>query len=148
MNFKAIILTIATVFSMQVAWAEPATENSIRELLVATGAGNMGVQVMNGMIAPMKKAIPKAPDVFWEEFMKEVSADDLINMIVPIYQKHYSEEDIQTISAFYKTPAGQRMVATMPIVMQESMQIGQQWGRKIGERVLERAKQQNLIPAK
>jgi uncharacterized protein len=148
MNFKAIILAIATVFSVQTTWAEPATEKSIRELLVATGAGNMAVQVMNGMIPPMKKAIPKAPDVFWEEFMKEVNADDLINMIVPIYQKHYSEEDIQTISAFYKTPAGQRMVATMPIVMQESMQIGQQWGRKIGERVLERAKQQNLIPAK
>jgi hypothetical protein len=148
MNFKAIILAAVTVFSVQTAWAEPATEKSVRELLIATGAGNMGVQIMTGMITPLKKAIPKAPDAFWEEFLKEVSADELINMSVPIYQKYYSEEDIQAIVAFYDSPVGKRMVKNQPAVVQEAMQIGQQWGRRIGERALERAKQQNLIPAK
>jgi hypothetical protein len=148
MNFKTIILATATVFSTYTAWAEPATEKSVRELLVATGAGNMGVQIMTGMIAPLKKAIPKAPDVFWEEFLKEVSADELINMSIPIYQKYYSEDDIQAIVAFYDSPVGKRMVTNQPAVVQEAMQIGQLWGRKIGERALERAKQQNFIPVK
>lgn len=148
MNFKTIILAIATVFSVQTTWAEPATEKSIRELMEVSGAGNMGIQIINGMMAPLKKAVPKAQDTFWDEFMKEVNADELINITVPIYQKHYSEEDIQAILAFYKSPVGRRMVSSMPVVMQEAMQAGQQWGRKIGERALEKAKQQNLLTAK
>jgi hypothetical protein len=39
------------------------------------------------------------------------------------------------VNGFYSSPAGQKILKTLPEVMQESMQIGKIWGTKIGERV-------------
>jgi hypothetical protein len=39
---------------------------------------------------------------------------------------------------FYKTPLGQKVVTQMPVVMQQSAQLGQTWGAQVGARVVER----------
>ena len=52
-----------------------------------------------------------------------------------VYDKYYSLEDLRAVNGFYSSPAGQKILKTLPEVMQESMQIGKIWGTKIGERV-------------
>jgi hypothetical protein len=56
-------------------------------------------------------------------------------MLAPVYYKHLTLEDLNQIIVFYKTPAGKKMATATPAITQESMQIGQQWGMKIGEKV-------------
>lgn len=146
MNFKAVILACLTLITAQTALAAPPSESSVRELLALSGAGNIGVQMMNAIIGPLKDAIPGEPDDFWTEFMKEVNADDLVKLTIPIYQKYYSEEDIAAIIVFYKSPVGQRMLATMPAVIQDGMKVGENWGRKISERAFEKSKQKKTAP--
>jgi hypothetical protein len=41
----------------------------------------------------------------------------------------YSEKIIE----FYQTPVGKKYAEKTPLIMQESMQVGQQWGMKIGQ---------------
>ena len=41
-------------------------------------------------------------------------------------------EDLKEIIRFYQTPVGQKFAKSTPLIMQESMQIGQQWGMKLG----------------
>ncbi len=48
--------------------------------------------------------------------------DDMINAIVPIYQKHFSKADLDGILAFYTSPVGQKLQSEQPAIMQESMQ--------------------------
>jgi len=123
------------------AYSAPATEKSIRELMVLTGAGDMGVQMMQGMMPELKKMVPQVPESFWTDLMKEVDPNELINLIVPVYAKHFSEEEIQETIKFYKSPAGRKMIQKQSLVMQESMAAGQQWGRQLAEKVIEKAKQ-------
>lgn len=42
-----------------------------------------------------------------------------------IYLQNFTESEIADMVTFYKSPTGQSVLRTMPVVMQESMQIGQ-----------------------
>ena len=112
-----------------------ALEADIRELMAMTGAGNVGVQVMNQMLAPMQQARPGVPAEFWDRFMEKVDPGELVDMTVPIYARHFTHEEIKELVAFYKTPLGQKVIATLPAVMQESMAAGQKWGEELGRKI-------------
>ncbi|RQH10849.1 DUF2059 domain-containing protein, partial [Okeania hirsuta] len=40
----------------------------------------------------------------------------------PIYDKYFTEEDLQTLIEFYQTPTGRKTIELMPQLFQESMQ--------------------------
>ena len=59
--------------------------------------------------------------------------DEIITESVPLYARTYSADELKQIAAFYRTPIGAKMLATMPKLTAESMQIGQQIAaRRIG----------------
>jgi hypothetical protein len=60
------------------------------------------------------------------EIMKnELSWEAMSVDIKQVYRQNFTEQEIADILAFYQSPAGQSVLRTMPVVMQESMQIGQ-----------------------
>jgi hypothetical protein len=55
-------------------------------------------------------------------FMKELlDWNKLEPMYVRIYQKTFSQQEVDGMIAFYNTPAGQAVVTKMPAVMQNTM---------------------------
>jgi N-glycosylase/DNA lyase len=118
---------------------------SIKELLEVTGSGKLGVQAVQNMIASYRQNLPSVPEEFWNEFMKEVNTEVLTTMVIPIYDKYYSLEELNAIIAFYKTPIGKKVIATLPQIMQESMQAGQSWGKEVGEKAFNKLKEQGFI---
>lgn len=112
---------------------DPEKEKSIRKLLEMTGAAKVGVQVSKQLIASMRQSIPSVPDEFWTEFAKKIKPEDFVDLIIPIYDKHFLKEDIDSMIAFYASPVGQKFVAALPMITQESMQAGEQWGQAKGE---------------
>lgn len=127
------------------ASADTEIQKDIRELLVLTGSGELGVQVMSQMIAYFKESYQAAPVEFWDQFMDEVQADDLINLILPIYEKHYTHQNIKDLIAFYKTPIGKKSIEVLPSITQESMTVGQQWGAELGENIVNKLKKEGYI---
>lgn len=125
---------------------DPAFEADIRALLKATGAGSMGVQMMDQMITSLQPMAPQLPATFWDEVRTEFNAEELINLVVPIYAKHLTHEDVKGLIAFYESPVGRKMIAVQPALMAESMEVGQAWGQEIAMRVV--AKMQSQPPAK
>ena len=138
--------TLLLALFVQVAAAAPATEQSVRKLMEVTGAADAGMQVLNGMLPALRQMAPNAPEEFWSEFMAEIDPDAMVDLIVPMYQRHYSEEDVQAAIDFYTSPAGKRFIAKQGVVMQESMQAGQQWGEQIARRAIERLQQRRANP--
>ncbi len=70
-----------------------------------------------------------------------MNAGDLVNLIIPIYEKYYTEEDVQGLIKFYNTPVGEKVIASLPQVTAESMEAGQQWGESIAKQVLDDMKE-------
>jgi hypothetical protein len=50
-----------------------------------------------------------------------------------VYSRNFSSEDMQAMTAFYKTPAGQRLLQKLPTVTQEVMIVGGKFGQSVGE---------------
>lgn len=69
----------------------------------------------------------------------------LINMILPVYQKHLTEADLKGIIAFYETPVGKKYAEKTLLITQESMLAGQEWGKKIGEKVTDKLRDKGYL---
>lgn len=118
-----------------------AFEKDIYRLLELTGSAKIGIQAMNQMLVSYKQAMPSVPNEFWEEFMKEVDEQSLINLIIPVYKKYYTPEDVKAIIAFYETPIGKKTIAVLPGITKDSMTAGQAWGLDIGTKVAAKLKE-------
>ncbi len=70
--------------------------------------------------------------------MKEVDASTLIELVIPIYDKYYTHEDIKGLLEFYTTPLGQKLIKVQPALTADSMAVGRQWGRMMGEKIGQR----------
>ncbi len=133
---RSSALVLALLFYVDGIQAKPASPESIKALMQLTGSGQMGMQMMNQLLPALKGMIPDAPKSFWDDVMADVNADEMENMVIPIYQKYLSESDIQAINSFYQTEAGEKLIRVQPLIMQESVALGQQWGQKIAQQAL------------
>jgi len=74
-------------------------------------------------------------DKFYDKLLADLPMDDLLNAMKPVYAKHFTKGDIDTIVAFYGTPTGKKMLADMPAVTQEAMQASSSVMQKYMEHV-------------
>ena len=57
------------------------------------------------------------------ELYRHYPVDQLLQDMVPVYQKHLTKADVDGISAFYSSPAGQKLLHETPAMTNEAMQI-------------------------
>jgi hypothetical protein len=69
-------------------------------------------------------------DKFSENLFKDMPVDEMLDAMIPIYQKHLTKEDLDGILAFYASPIGQKLQREQPAMTQESMQVGGEIGRR------------------
>jgi len=116
-----------------------------RELLRVMGSLKSSEQMMDMMITSFKQNMPNVPIAFWDEFKKEVNLEELIEQMAPVYVKYYTDDELVQLIAFYKTPLGQKVTEKLPLINQDSFAIGQEWGKKIGEKAAARLKEKGYL---
>ena len=119
--------------------------SDIRKLMNLTGGGDVGKQVVEQMLETFKQSNPDIPATFWDEFMKEIDANQLIELNVPIYDKHLTHEDIKGIIAFYESPVGKKFIEVLPKIVEESYAAGQQWGYGIGTKLRSKLEEKGYL---
>jgi hypothetical protein len=92
------------------------------------------------IIAPLRSGFPQVPDAFWDSFVKEVRSDELIDLVVPIYDKYYTLEEIRDLTRFYQSPVGQKTIKVLPKLSAEAIDAGQEWGRIVADRAMRKLK--------
>jgi uncharacterized protein len=128
---------------------DSAKQKDIRRLLLLTGSDKLGEQVVDQMIAQFKNmAGSKIPAALWVKVREEVKVEELMNLIIPIYDKHLSHPDIKAIIKFYQSPAGKKFIAALPQITQESMSAGQEWGKQVAARIAARVQKEMPPPKK
>lgn len=73
----------------------------------------------NSLIAQQPKNAKAIHDIMDIAREQSPKYDDLVQMILPIYQKYYSIEELQELNKFYSTRAMQEMVKKLPLISQE-----------------------------
>jgi len=152
----AVLLLIALSLTHFPAHAEDRTkDNAIRELLNLTGTDALVDQqiqtvsklLWKQMTQLIKKAHPTAPDelfVLVENELIDAFMDTKPQFFagaVKIYSRHYSLEEIEGLITFYRTPLGDKLIRTLPVMMGEMTALGVLWGQKVAAPVaIERVK--------
>jgi len=143
--------------------ADAAFRESVRELLQATGGADLGQQMADAMSGQMLDAMrgtstrvpPRAIEITREVISREYEAifgdeERLLDLYGPIYRKHFTKAELDTINAFYRTPVGQKAVRTMPGVLDESLALGQRLSQgrlpRILEQIQQRLEEEGLVP--
>ena len=121
----------------------PPSEASIKQLLEVAQARKLVDSVMTQMDNLMQQTIAQAtqgqkiPPKVQTQIEKEraemtATMKDLLDwnklepLYVRVYQKTFSQQEVDGMLAFYKTPAGQAVIAKMPAVMQNTIEEMQQ----------------------
>ena len=68
------------------------------------------------------------------EFTNDVMSS-LIEMLMPIYKKHFTEQELNDAIELFKTPIGKKISEKSPIIAQESMQASMQWGMELSTKL-------------
>ena len=121
-----------------------ATKEDLEELMTLTGAkarieqtwAQMGQQAATTAADSYRLKHPDATPLelrkvaevtgnSFQNMMKVFSVDELIDAMIPIYQRHLTHADVRAIIDFYNSEAGQKYLKEVPIISAESAQVVQ-----------------------
>ncbi len=57
-----------------------------------------------------------------DDTFTDLPVDELIDAMIPAYQKHLTKGDVEALIAFYSSPTGQKYLKELPAIQADSMQ--------------------------
>jgi uncharacterized protein len=154
----AVCLLFVKVGAAQQSAADaPATKEDVQKYLDVMHSREMMDQMMEAMSKPMHQMIheqylkdkDRLPADFeahmnkiMDDMMKGFPWDEMLESMVPVYQKHLTKGDIDAIVAFYSAPTGQKLLKELPAMMGEAMQAMMPLLRKHMDVMTERIQEQ------
>lgn len=144
---RKIISTIALILMATTAVFAQADDDyakTLTKMFEVSGSEETYKAAITQMFGMFKQQYSEVETGVWNELEQEflkTSLNDLVQMLIPVYRKHMTQEDLEAIVSFYKTPAGAKFAQKNPLIMQESMEVGQEWGMKIGQEFEQKMKE-------
>jgi uncharacterized protein len=141
----------------QTAADAPATKEDVERYFQAVHSHDMMLKMMEAMSAPMHQTTheqcerdkDKLPadceeriNKLLDGMMKEIPFDEMVEAMVPAYQKHFTKGDMDALIAFYSAPTGQKVLRELPAVTAEGMEAMMPIMRKSVDRMTERAEKE------
>lgn len=134
-------IIILTSFAGANAQVPDSYKATLLKMFTASGTDQSYKSAIDQMLSMFQAQKPEVPEEVWNEFQIQfmnTSLNDLAEMLAPVYQNHLTESDLEDIIAFYSTPTGKKFANSTPMIMQESMQIGQNWGMEMAQEIQEK----------
>ena len=125
----------------------PAAVAAARDMLAAKGSMRVFDAVIPRVVESVKNTLlPTNLNVSRElndvatVLAKEYDAkrDELSVEVARIFAQRFSEKELKDLTAFYKTPLGQKLVTEEPAAIQESFQWAQRWADQFSDTVMSR----------
>ncbi len=145
---KAIVPCLLLIASCSLGFAQTqidaATKQDVQDMMQLTGvrdrmpliysamasqlasdfADRYRQQHPNANPAEVQKAAADATERF-QSMLKAIPSDELLDAMIPIYQKYFTHSDIKAINEFYESPTGQKLLRDTNAMVIETMQAAQ-----------------------
>ncbi len=98
------------------------------------------VQQLKPAIVQNRPAVEKEYDAIMPLMIAEANAriNEVLDQLATVYAKNFSAAELRDITAFYRTPTGQKMVEKTSEIAQQSSVIGQQFGQALASSLQQR----------
>lgn len=143
---KLTLLLLLSMFVSHTAFSQELSEydQALKSMTELSGGHEAFKSAIKQMMLGFKESRPEIEASIWDELEAEftkTSLDELVSMLSPVYQKYMTIEDIRAITDFYRTTVGEKYARYSPQIVQESIAVGQEWGKLVGERFVEKLKE-------
>ena len=135
---RRLVTLICLAATLATAQAAPPSEASIEALLTVTKAerlldgmyANIEQMMRQSMQAAVqgqtlsdeqRRVLDAAPARLAKVMREELSYASLKPLYVGIYRESFTQDEVDGLLAFYRSPAGVAMIEKMPLVMQKSL---------------------------
>ena len=145
----AAVLAITCLAATAVPAQEPSAGAlaAARDMLTAKGGNTFFDPVVPGVIESVKNSlVPTNPQLSKE--LNDVAAllrkdyepkrSEVFNNVARVFAQHFTEQELKDITAFYKTPLGQKMLKEEPVAIDQSLKSAQDWANNFSEAVTAR----------
>jgi uncharacterized protein len=140
---RFVLATIVLLCSSAIGFAQqdpansPASKEDVQKYLEVMQSREMMTKMIDAMVKPMhqmmheqyEKDKDKLPADFetrmnklMDDTIRSFPWDEIIDSMVPVYQKHFTKGDMDHLVAFYSSPTGQKFLREMPAITSEAMQ--------------------------
>jgi hypothetical protein len=137
---KRVLIALVCLFFVMPAFAQnaddPASSDDVILLLRTMHSHDLIQRTMAAELASMRQILhdqfvkggTASPEVeariskSMDDLVKGMPMDEIVQAMIPAYQKHFTHGDIEAMNTFYASPVGQKVLEQMPTVMQEGMQ--------------------------
>jgi hypothetical protein len=98
------------------------------------------MQQLKPIIVQGRPQLERDFDALVPVMMKLMNArlDAFLDAGAVIYARHFTVDEMRQITAFYHQPVGEKLLQKMPIILQETMALGQQFGQVIAKDMQDR----------
>ncbi len=152
MKITIIGLLLLSGLSVNPAFSETENQRDIKKLLQVSGIlsqlSYMQDTLLNSVSLMVSGSFPKVPEAFWGEFNQLVGKkqmDNLVERVIPVYEKHMSPETVKKLITMFETPFWNEWKDKMPLISREAGQVGSEWGREYTQSKIFNEKLDGLI---
>jgi hypothetical protein len=145
----AAVLAITCLAATAVAAQEPSAGAlaAARDMLTAKGGNTFFDPVVPGVIESVKNSlVPTNPQLSKE--LNDVAVmlrkdyepkrAEVFDNVARVFAQHFTEQELKNITAFYKSPLGQKMLKEEPVAIEQSLKSAQDWANNFSEAVTAR----------
>ena len=144
----ALILAGPAANAQQPSAAAMATA---KELITATGATTLFSPLIAGVVEQAKLLfLQQNPGL--SKDLNEVSTqirtdlqprfNELTDEVARLYATSFSEQELKEVVAFYKTPAGKKLLVQQPKIIDSSMKFAQEWANRLSDQVIAKMREE------
>ncbi len=147
----AVIITLLIALTSAYATEERLSNEKrtdITTLLEVTGALNvgkkMGDYVVTQMTEDLKENRPDIPSKMYAVLQEVVHStiednlDELAELLIPMYHRLFSHDEIKGLLVFYRSDLGKKTIALTTTIAREGLESGRQWGRAVSPEIRKR----------
>jgi hypothetical protein len=140
-----VLVMVSPMANAQQQQPSAAAMATAKELIAVTGATTLFSPLIAGVVE-QAKVLFLQQDPSLSKDLNEISTQirtdltprfsELTDEVARLYATNFSEQELKDILAFYKSPAGQKLLAQQPKVVDASMKFAQDWANKLSDQVI------------
>jgi len=141
-------IAVALALASPAAYAQQPSATAIataKEVVIITGATTLFNPLITGVVEQAKLLFLQQNPALAKD-LNEISAklrsdlaprfEELVNNVAKNYATSFTEQELKDILAFYKTPAGRKLISDQPKVVDASLKFAQNWANTLSEQVI------------
>ena len=128
---KKIIIIFVLLTSFNFVQSQENYKSLVVDFMSAQGQ----FETFNATIDQMASMMALTLDDSEKELLSKEVMGSLVDLLVPIYKNHFTEQDLKEAIELYKTPIGKKISEKTPIIAQETMQASMKWGMELAEKM-------------